>query len=423
MNIDFTKYKIIKEPVKHILVNSSKKLHGWWPGKRECSCEKMLINPYNGCSVNCFFCYANNFQWGYFKHFKETGTITVCKNYDLEVAKQLDRLNVAACGYLSPMTDPFQQINNKYHLSDKIIKVFIDRNIPISFTTKCLTPDNLPELISKQKHSFAQFSIITPRKDLIKHILGSSAANSDDLFNEIKKYSPIKYLNSDQTIHTVCRIDPIIPYITSARDDLKELIKQAVSAGARHIIASCLDIPVSAKNLIIKRLYQLNANPDYAYEKLFCENIGGSLHAHINFRKKLFSFLREETQKQGISFALCMEYEKNKPYIVNIGKDKTKKVSCHGLNKEFMTSSTCEGINVPIYIREGENSYIDSYGKTQKTFIPAANSNQCNGNCLNCKKAVCGVQDLAMGRSISSQKNFEYGDYRRWSKLYSQHKF
>ncbi|MFQ5835767.1 MAG: hypothetical protein ACE5HR_07585 [bacterium] len=132
-------YEVIEEPQSHILVPTRKQLHGWWPGKRECTSERMLINPYNGCGIGCFYCYARAFP-GYFRSFRDYGVITVAKDFDQVVAEQLDSIDIATCGYLSPVTDPFQSLNAQYHLSEKIIKVFVERNIPIEFITKASIP-------------------------------------------------------------------------------------------------------------------------------------------------------------------------------------------------------------------------------------------------------------------------------------------
>ncbi len=71
-----------------------------------------------------------------------------------------------------------------------------------------------------------------------------------------------------------------------------------------------------------------------------------------------------------------------------------------GLNKEFMSSNNCEGIDIPIYVRKGDN------------FEPVEG---CNGNCLKCyfseKKPTCDIKDLTNGGA------WKLKDYRRWGKL------
>jgi DNA repair photolyase len=342
----------------------------------------LLINPYNGCSVDCFFCYTKGFNWGYFKTFFEQKIVTVSKDFDRSVSEQLDSINVASCGYLSPVTDPFQLLNLKYKLSEKILKEFVNRNIPIEFITKEKISDEAIELIKQQPHSFGQVSILTLNEDLRK-ILVPEGATTSELIDNLYKLS-----NAD--IYAVCRIDPVLPFINDKRQELKDLISAAIDAGANHIISSCLDIPKLIYDYVIQNIKQYFGNAiAYDYRKLYHESIDNYINADINYRKRLFDFLREECDRQGVTFALCMEYE-----LID-GKPK-------GLNQEFMSSTNCEGMNIPIYIRVG------------KSFKPIAN---CNGACLNCKEAICGINDLAMGKKEDSKKDWRLKDYRRWSQL------
>ncbi|HAW50107.1 TPA: hypothetical protein DCX16_04070 [bacterium] len=373
-------FEIIEEPYPHVVINTKKELHGWWKGKRECTGERLLINPYNGCSIDCIFCYVKGFSWSYFKLFFEEKVVSVCWDFDKIVAEQLDSINVASCGYLSPVTDPFQDINSKYNLSEKIIEVFIERNIPIEFVTKQIIPDRAIELIKTQIHSFGQVSILTQNDDLRK-LFVPGGASTKDLFENLERLA-------SKGIFAVCRIDPIFPYLTDKKMDLLDLIKRAKDSGAKHIVASSLDIPKSIYSHIIDRFSIFGTSVVYDYKRLYTEPIDAYYNAKIDYRKKLFSFLRETCDSLGLSFALCMEYE------LLDGK-------AIGLNKEFANTKNCEGIDIPIYIRDG------------KKFRPASS---CDGACLNCKEAICGIEDLAMAKNPDSKKDFKLNDYKRWSK-------
>ena len=93
-------YEIIENPIPHILINSKKEIHGWYDskekGRRACTAERLLLNPYNGCGWDCFFCYAQSL-WGYFKLFREKKIITVFKDYNQVVEKQISKLKIASC--------------------------------------------------------------------------------------------------------------------------------------------------------------------------------------------------------------------------------------------------------------------------------------------------------------------------------------
>lgn len=372
-------YAVLEDPVPHILVDSRKKLHGWYPGKRECTAERMLINPYNGCTNDCFCCYAKALP-GYFQLFRKKGITTVFRDFDQSISRQLDSLQVASCGYLSPVTDPFQPIEKRYGLSQKIIGTFIERNIPVEFITKCKVPDGVLDLMVQQPHSFCQFSFFTHREEL-RCALMKEGATTHELFLEMLKCAK-------KGLWVVCRIDPIIPALTDSKRDLEYLVRKGHDMGARHLVASVMDIPLRIREDIFEHLEMFGHGLVYDLKNLYVERIDGSLHAKIDYRKKIFDWLRNCCERVGMGFALCMEYEL------------TNGVPA-GLNKEFMNTNNCEGIDIPIYIRRG------------REFSPAVD---CTGACLWCKHPRCGIDDLAMGSFDNARKAFNLTDYRKWSK-------
>ncbi len=375
-----TAHDIIEAPTPHILIDSRKELHGWWKGKRECTAERLLINPYNGCAVHCFCCYARALP-GYFQLFRRRGVATVCRDFDQVVARQLDGLSVASCGYLSPVTDPFQLLEFRYRLSEKIIGQFVERNIPVEFVTKCRVPPGIIDLIRQQPHSFGQISILTPREDLRRRLMAGGAA-TEELFGNLKALA-------DANIHAVCRIDPIVPLVTDDLDDLRRLIARAADSGARHIVASVMDVPRGIAGEIFTHLDTIRPGCSARVRRLYGEVIDGARHADLEYRLRIFSALREECDRAGVTFALCREYR--------LGKSGRPV----GLNRRLASSRNCEGIDIPVYIRQGNQ------------FEPAA---ECTGACLNCREPICGITDLALGRPGVTRRDFTLRDYRRWSR-------
>ena len=340
----------------------------------------MLINPYNGCRNDCFCCYAKALP-GYFQLFRKKGIVTVFKDFDQSISAQLDSLNVASCGYLSPVTDPFQSINTTYGLSERIIRTFVERNIPIEFITKCRVPDGVLELMEGQHHSFCQFSFFTDKEELRK-VLMKEGASTDELFREMARCTRMG-------LPVVCRIDPIVPGVTDAGKDLERIVRRAQDTGVHHLIASVMDVPLQIQGDIFAHLGRIFGHGlVHDLRSLYAERIGGCLHARIDYRKKVFDFLRNCCEKIGVGFALCMEYELIEGTPV-------------GLNREFMNTQNCEGMDIPVYIRENS------------TFKPAAD---CRGACLRCDHPDCGIDDLAMRTSPDTKKSFRLSDYRRWGR-------
>ena len=377
-------FELKKSPIPHILVDSTKELHGWWngiepDGNRECTAEKLLINPYNGCSHKCLFCYSHALG-GYFSIFREKGIVAVFKDFDKKVAAQLEKLRVASCGYLSPVTDPFQQINEKYGLSERIIKEFVTRNIPVQVTTKGRISDDAIRLIKKQEHSFGEVSILTPDEDKRQRLM-AAGTSTDELSRNIERLA-------NAGVFAVCRIDPVIPYVTDDREELADLVRKVVDAGAKHIITSCMDLPKALKFEIYSELEKRFGVPQKAMQELYTETITGRFHANIEYRRKLFGRIRDICDRNKVTMSLCMEFESLEG----------KKVA--GLNTKFMSSNNCEGIDVPIYVREGDGT----------RFEPVRG---CDGSCLKCyyadKEPVCGIRDLKKAGA------WKLRDYRRWS--------
>lgn len=372
-------YDLVEKPEPHILVDSRKELHGWWPGKRECTAERMLINPYNGCSIDCCFCYAKALP-GYFQLFRENGIVVVCRDFDRILAEQLDSIDVASCGYLSPVTDPFQSVNETYRVSENIIREFVKRNLPVEFITKEYVEDEVISILKAQPHSFGQFSILTLNETLRSHLM-QGGATTDELFDSIRRMAEVG-------LHTVCRIDPILPYLTDDPRDLENLIHRAVDSGAGHIVASVMDMCLSSASEAYDRLEIFGHGIVFDMKKLYTQRIDNAFHANIDYRKRIFDRLRNVCDKVGITFALCMEYD-------IIGGRPV------GLNAEFMSATNCEGIDIPVYVRRGDR------------FEPAS---ECTGACLSCTDATCGIDDLALGKIGWKKPGFKLADYRRWSK-------
>jgi len=378
------RFKVVEDPIPHILVPTTKEVvHGWFygyedEGRRECSSERILINPYNGCSVNCPECYSRGYK-GYFDLWNEKGIIAVFKDIDVKLKRELSQLYVASTGYLCPVTDPFQQpLEGKYHLSERVAGVFLDLDLPIEFITKC--GGNIPTRLIKRMaehrygHCLAQFSILSVDEEFRK-VFSPGGSTVEEQFKAVRKCA-------DLGLYTVVRMDPIMPGITDNPKEIEQVVERAKIEGAKHMIFSVCDLGDAWRDRLLKVIKEHYPHAYPLWLKIYTERVGNSFSADISYRKKIFALARKICEKYGLTMSLCMEFE-----IVR----KNGRIWYKGLNEEFMTSKVCEGLITPIYYRKSLKENFRPFEK-------------CDGDCLSCAKGlktpVCGSPILSKAPAL-----------------------
>ncbi|MEM1538655.1 MAG: hypothetical protein QXK12_01670 [Candidatus Nezhaarchaeales archaeon] len=383
-------FRVDEDPIPHITVPTVKEVvHGWFygyenRGRRECSSERILVNPYNGCSVECPMCYARGFG-GYFDLWNEKRVITVFEGIDEKCAFELDQLYVASCAYLSPVTDPFQRpLENTYGLSEKIAYAFLDRGLPVEFITK--RGDNVPLRLldrmaeHKYRHCFTQFSILSVDDD-VRRVFSPGGATVEQQFKAVRRAV-------DRGLFTVVRMDPILPGITDSERSIRELVERAKKEGVKHVIFSVCDLGWKWRRRTLSVIKHYFPEALKVWREVYVEE-GGS-QACLSYREEVFRRAREVCDREGLTMSLCMEFK------VELGKGGKTYV---GLNSVYATSESCEGIDIPMYYRSS----------LSEAFKPMEG---CRGNCLACAKhlnePVCNEPKLAKASAL------KLSDYKRF---------
>lgn len=370
----------------HYLVRTKKTvIHGWHfsksSGRRECSSERILVNPYNGCTVNCPSCYTRAYG-GYFDRWNREGAVAVFEDIDQKLVRELSKLRYAACGYFSPVTDPFQHpLESTYRLSEKCMNAFLELDLPVEFVTKNgpFVPERLLRRMSEHpyNHCFAQYTILSTDKEKQKW-LAPGGATAQEQINAARR-------SADLGLYTVVRIDPIIPGINDCISELSTLVTEAKNAGSKHIIASVGDLSYKTKRQILASIKPISEEAYALSMRIYRERQGSSCHATLEFRLSVFKLLKDICTKHGLTFALCMEFSKSS-------------YGYKGLNDQFMTSIACEGKEVPMYYRR---CLSDNFKPIE----------QCKGSCLSCAERnpipVCRQRIFPMASAL------KYSDYLR----------
>lgn len=265
--------------------------------------NKISINPYFGCTHRCLFCPANDgfLKKQVFDDFRENNRIYVIENIIDHLKSNIgqDIVNKPTI-HLSPVTDPFQPIENKFKLSQLIIEYCAGQNIPIAICTKSIIPYNLFSYLKHNVKSFVQYSIPSIVEEKRKFIIKGDSTDNRTVFQNIHDI----VMNG---INVIVRVDPIYPFISDDLDEFEQLIMQVKDLGVRYILSSVADIYGEALNRETSYLESYETGLANKYRNLYIESIGNRMHAKLSYRKKIFHKMSLICKKHDISFGITWE--------------------------------------------------------------------------------------------------------------------
>ena len=169
-----------------------------------------VINPYVGCSHGCKYCYAS-FMKRFTKHEENWGDFVDVKLCDKKInLNKISGKNV----FLSSVTDCYNELEEKYFLTRKILEQLKDADCNLSISTKSKLIVRDIDILKNIKNLTVSFSINTLdekfRSDMDK------ASTIEDRLEALKTLH-------ENGIYTILFMSPIFPYIT----EWKEIIEKS----------------------------------------------------------------------------------------------------------------------------------------------------------------------------------------------------
>lgn len=167
-----------------------------------------VINPYIGCPHACKYCYAC-FMKRFTKHSEDWGTFIDVKNCVKPISKK--RLEGKTV-FLSSVTDCYNPYEEKYCITQRILKQLIDIDCVVNISTKSDLILRDIDMLKKIKNLTVSISINT-MDESFKNDMDNASSIADRL-------NTLQVLHKND-IYTVLFMSPIFPEIT----DFKRIIE------------------------------------------------------------------------------------------------------------------------------------------------------------------------------------------------------
>jgi len=254
------------------ILNKHKKRDEWF-------LDDYSVNPYDGCSFNCIYCYIRGSKYGE----NMARTLSVKVNALELLEKQLSRrakkgeYGIIA---LSSSTEPYMPIEEKLKLTRKLLEIILKYKFPVHVITKsklilrdldllkeidktAILPDDLkPKL---KRGVIISFSISTLDEKLAK-ILEPGAPTPKERLETMQKCKKEGFLVGVDYI-------PVLPFLSDSEEQLDEMIKTAKEYEADFVFVGVLTL-FGNKSADCKTLYYKFLEKDYPelvskYKSLF----------------------------------------------------------------------------------------------------------------------------------------------------------
>jgi DNA repair photolyase len=190
----------------------------------------LTINPYQGCSHRCAYCYAT-YDWSpefYDKIYAKNNAPEVLEK-ELAAWKSDTVIPVM----ISSATDAYQPAELRFELTRRCVQVLQKYNVPYYVFTKSAIIERDFELHRQYRHNcFLVWSVTTP-DEKIRRIVEPGTAPASRIFKVIKKFAEAG---------SCCgvNIDPIMPLVTDSEQHLEGLVRACREAGVRHVFGAPL---------------------------------------------------------------------------------------------------------------------------------------------------------------------------------------
>ena len=224
------------------------------------SYKGLTINPYQGCSHRCAYCYAT-YEWSpefYDKvYFKNNAPEILDKQLAAWKSDTVDPVMIASA------TDAYQPAELRFELTRKCVQVLQRYNVPYHVFTKSAIIERDLEIHKQYRHNCFVVWSITTCNEKIRRIVEPGTPPASRIFQAIKKFT-------DAGVCCGVNIDPILPLVTDSESELEAILKSCNEAGVHYVFGAVLRLrtDIWQRMKVVIRLLEISDGID-RYKKIY----------------------------------------------------------------------------------------------------------------------------------------------------------
>ena len=282
---------MLNQKIVKSVLNKHKKRDSWF-------LDDYSVNPYEGCSVNCLYCYIRGSKYGenMAEHLSVKANITDVLEKQLQLRAGKNQYGFVAVG---SATDAYMHQEKQLRITEKILSLLLKYRFPVFISTKrsLITRDIellkaidktaiLPEDLQSKLHRGLILSIsISTMDETISNILEPDALLPSLRLQLVQQLKQEGFLVGVNAI-------PVLPFISDTDEELEKIISAVKHHHADYILVGGLTLfgneKGDSKTLYYKFLSRYQPSLIGKYDELYNGNFYAPYEYQNNLKQRAY---------------------------------------------------------------------------------------------------------------------------------------
>ncbi len=276
---------LYQKQVKSVL-NKHKKRDSWF-------LDDYSVNPYEGCSCNCLYCYTRGSKYGENMDEKLAVKANALEVLDRQLAARAKKKQYGFVA-VGSATDAYIHHEEQQEMTKGMLQLLLKYRFPVFISTKCtlitrdiellkeidtaaILPEDLKETLARGLILSVSISSLDEK---VSDMLEPSAAPPLQRLELVKRLKKEGFLTGVNAI-------PLLPYISDTEEELEKIIAAAKEYGADYILTGGLTLfgtgMANSKTLFYKFLERYDNSLLPKYQQLY----GSNFYTSFSYQNKL----------------------------------------------------------------------------------------------------------------------------------------